>query len=84
MLARFREAVEQSVAYHKKKKFCRPSQHLHKHSDISSSRRSQFRCMSTNIEIATLGGGGSVGNPSEYYFHDFNDTISEEDLEVRI
>lgn len=83
MLARFREAVEHSVAYHKKKKFCRPSQ-LHKHSDISSPRRSQFRRMSTHIEIATLGGGGSVGNPSEYYFHDFNDTISEEDLEVRI
>ena len=81
MLARFREAVEQSVAQHKKEKFRRPSQRR-KRSDVSSPRHSQFRRMSTRIEIASLG-GSSVGSSSAY-FDDLNDTISEEDLEVRI
>ena len=86
MLARFREAVEQSVAlHHKKEKFGRPTQRR-KHSGagdgISSRRRSQFRRMSTQIEIATLG-GGSVGNPTAY-FDDLSDIIEEDILEVRI
>ena len=81
MLARFREAVEQSVAHHKKKKFHRPSQ-LYRQADISSPRSLQFRRMSTQIEIATLG-GGSVGNPTAF-FDDINDIVSEDDLEVRI
>ena len=34
--------------------------------------------MSTQIEIAALG-GGTVGSP---YFDDLNDTMSDEDIEV--
>ena len=69
------------MAHHKKEKFRRPSQRR-KHSDVSSPRRSQFRRMSTQIEIASLG-GGSVGNTGTY-FDDLNDTISEENLKVRM
>jgi hypothetical protein len=82
MIARFREAVEQSVTLHKRKeRFRRPSQSRKRSGDsnILSPRRSQFRRMSTRIEIASLG-GGSVGS----YFDDISDIIDEDDLEVRI
>lgn len=84
MLARFREAVEQSVAlHHKKERFRRPTQRRKRSGDsISSRRSSQFRRVSTQIEIGSLG-GGSVGNPS-VYFDDLSDMIDEDDLEVRI
>ena len=75
MLARFREAVEKSMTHHKKRK----SSLHHKHADISTTKHSQLRRMSTQIEIAALG-GGSMGSP---YFDDLNDTMSDEDIEVR-
>ena len=81
MLARFREAVEQSLARHKKQRFHRPSQR-YKRSQPDVSGHSQFRRMSTQIEIAALGGGGSVGSPINDYFDDLDN--EEEDLEVRM
>lgn len=71
--------------HHKKEKFRRPSQRRKRSGaggSISSPRRSQFRRVSTQIEIATLG-GGSVGNPTAY-FDDLSDMMDEDDLEVRI
>lgn len=80
-LARFREAVEKSLTHHKKRKLYLSSQH-HGHADISTPKHSPLRRLSTQIEIAALG-GGSMGNASAY-FDDLNDMISEDDMEVRI
>ena len=79
LLAKFRDAVKQSVTQHKQKKFS-PS-----HKPRPSIRRSLSRRQSSLFDLSSLASGAmatQVGYFTE--IDDLNDTIAEENMEVRI
>ena len=84
MLAGFRDAVEQSMALHRKEKSPSPNKY-HNQADNSSPSRNIFsRRLSSQIELATLT-AGSVAAQAVYVSEvDDLNIVAEVDMEVRI
>ena len=84
MLARFRDAVEQSMAQHRKEKSPSPSKYRNQADNSSPSRNIFSRRLSSQIELATLT-AGSVAAQAAYVseVEDLN-IVAEMDMEVRI
>lgn len=81
ILARFQDAVEQSMAHYKKKKFHDHSSHKYrKQCDISAQNYLLSRRFSSQIELATLVAGSQTAYLAEA---EDLDIVPEEDMEVR-
>lgn len=80
MLAGFRDAVEQSMALHRKEKSPSPNKY-HNQANSSPSRNIFSRRLSSQIELATLTAGSVAAQAA--YVSDLN-IVAEVDMEVRI